>query len=224
VTTPLSHVPHHGNKIPQGAKEEKSRSEAGPIAAKRRVIRNPALRIPVLKVFLSRMAMRMQRLNKMAKGRVYLALAYFIWSLLPHFHILFHSHAGGAHVHASFSTAQVAMANQVLDNLAPGELPGAAETEIGGEALASPCPLQCAPEAAAMAIAAGEAGLHPDSTDPNRHGHFWEDPNVAGLASGISTLPFLSALILAAPAAYLAPPLRAIGLFPARGPPAVLPA
>jgi hypothetical protein len=168
------------------------------------------------------MAMRMMhRLGRNGKGRLHLALAYLIWTLLPHFHVLYHSHAGGAHFHASFDAAQVSLANRLMDNLEGSGLRDAAMAEVGGgERNASQRPKVVEP-LAILALAAGEAGLKAGG-GANLHGHFWEDPNLAGMASSIAAALAIAALILAALAAYPAPDLRALRRFPARGPPAFL--
>jgi hypothetical protein len=170
------------------------------------------------------MAMRIRKLGRNGKGRFHLALAYLIWSLLPHFHVLFHSHAGGAHFHATFDPAQVSLANRVMDNLEGSGLRGAAMAEVGGEALNASQRPAGVESLSIPALGLGDTGLKAGQADPNRHGHFWEDPNLAGMASSIAAALAVAALILAAAAAYPSPDLRALRRFPARGPPAFLPA
>jgi hypothetical protein len=93
----------------------------------------------------------------------------------------------------------------------------------GGDLNASPRPNGVEP-LSILALAVGETGLKAGQSDPNLHGHFWEDPNLAGVASSIAAAAAIAALILAAAAAYPTPDLRALRRFPARGPPAFLPA
>jgi hypothetical protein len=165
----------------------------------------------------------MHRLGRNGKGRLHLALAYLIWTLLPHFHLLYHSHAGGAHFHASFDAAQVSLANRLMDNLEGSGLREAPMAEVGGgEVNASSRPKGVEP-LSILALAAGEAGLKA-GRDADLHGHFWEDPNLAGMASSMVAALAIAALILAAARAYPSPDLRALRRFPARGPPAFLPA
>ena len=66
----------------------------------------------------------MEKLSAMPQGRFYLAFAFFIWSILPHFHLLVHSHKGGTgnHVHPSFSAADLPMANRILGVPGPAAL------------------------------------------------------------------------------------------------------
>jgi hypothetical protein len=142
--------------------------------------------------------------------RFRLALAYLLWSILPHFHVLFHSHAGGApHFHASLTSAQTALANRVLDGLGPAGLQGMAPTEVGGEEKAAPVP---AP--GDVALAAGR--------DASLHGHYWEDANLAGALSFPTLAAMTAVLVLFFAVRYLPPGLRPSGAAPARGPPSLL--
>ena len=150
----------------------------------------------------------MDALRRIGKGRFYLALGYLIWSLLPHFHIVNHSHAGGAHVHASFSTDQVRLANQVADNLDPSEMPSPEAADFGGEALPKASSHATPPEESPESFSTGLHRLSSPTADAGRHGHFWEDPNLAGLVSGVSVVPFFIVLAVFVLAAYLAPSLR----------------
>ena len=150
------------------------------------------------------------KLQCMASGReptlaFYFALAYFVWSIVPHFHLILHTHAGGAHAHAALSGAQVRLANQVLDDLGPAGLPDADPAEFGGEANA--------PAAAPgePALAAGAAG--------SPHAHFWDDANLAGAASLTFFAALAAAILLFRLVRYLAPALAPMGPALARGPP-----
>ncbi len=152
------------------------------------------------------------------RSRFYFAFVYLVWSILPHFHVLFHSHAGsGPHHHASFSPAQISLANRVIDGLGPAGLAGASEPDVGGEetnAVSVPRALQ-----ATMAYAvAGESALAP-GRDAFLHGHYWEDANLAGVASlpGFSVLAVVMIAFVAV--RYLPPGLRPSGAALARGPP-----
>ncbi|MDQ3000643.1 MAG: hypothetical protein M3Y08_05220 [Fibrobacterota bacterium] len=163
-------------------------------------------------------------LRRMGKGRFYLALGYLIWSLLPHFHIVNHSHAGGSHTHASFSADQVRLANQVVDNLDPAELASPESPGFGGEALPKASSRVIGPQGSPEDFATGLHALSSQNADAGRHGHFWEDPNLAGLVSGVSRVTFTVAPALIALTRYLAPTLRSLRSAPARGPPCFLPA
>lgn len=156
----------------------------------------------------------MGKLGRMGRGRFYLALTYFLWSLLPHFHVLTHSHAAGSHSHASLSAAQVDLANRVLENLGPAELPDAEAAEVGGGLTAGDV----------RPPGGSHAALAPVRSGSELHGHFWEDPNLAGLVSRDHALPFCAALIALAFASYASPSLRILHRAAARGPPALLPA
>jgi hypothetical protein len=168
------------------------------------------------------MALRMEKIEGMARGRFYLALAYLIWTILPHFHVLFHSHAGGAHFHATFTPTQVRMANRVLDGLGPSALATAQEADVGGEAAqaASADPLA----EAATAWAPGAAALSAGAAGSGLHGHYWEDANLAGIlglffAALIATRYFSRSFSRAE-----APDARPMGFRLARGPPLPFPA
>lgn len=146
------------------------------------------------------------------RARFYLALVFLIWSVLPHFHVLIHSHAGGPHVHASFSAEETDLANRVLEGLGPAGLPDA-DSETGA----------AADGAMRGRASAGETALA-SGGEAASHGHFWEDANLAGAAAlPASALPavLVIALILAR---YLPPGLRPSGAAPARGPPSPVPA
>lgn len=144
------------------------------------------------------------------RARFYLALGYLIWALLPHFNLIYHTHEGGSHFHASFSPAEVAQANQVLDALGPAALADAGTPEVGGL------------EPAATAVA-GAASMAADAAS-GLHGHYWEDANLAGLASLPGFSLIVAALLLLAMIRYQAPLFRFAGKLTARGPPAFLPA
>lgn len=158
----------------------------------------------------------MEKLKQIAgannpRTRFYLALGYLLWALLPHFHLTYHSHAGGSHFHATLAPSQIQQANQVLDALGPAALAEAATPEVGGEALT------------AMAVV-GAAVISAADAASGLHGHYWEDANLAGLAA----LPYfqllIAALLLLALFRYQAPMFRFAGRLTARGPPAFLPA
>lgn len=154
------------------------------------------------------------KLRRMAAGRdprfrFHLALAYLLWSILPHFHVLFHSHAGGApHFHASLTSAQTALANRVLDGLGAADVRGMSETEVGGE------------EKAAPIAASGEADL--GAGREGLHSHYWEDANLAGVLSFPTLAAMAVVLVLFSAVRYLPPGLRPSGAAPARGPPSLL--
>lgn len=164
----------------------------------------------------------MRALRRIGKGRFYLALGYLIWSLLPHFHIVNHSHAGGSHVHESFSTDQVRMANQVVDHLDPAETASSKPAGFGGEALPKAPVADSRPEGSPQDFPIGAHAFSQENAEAGRHGHYWEDPNLAGIVSGVSAITFAAAHAHSAPVAYLAPTLRSLRSAPARGPPAFL--
>jgi hypothetical protein len=168
------------------------------------------------------MAGTMKTLRRTGKGRFYLALGYLIWSLLPHFHIVNHSHAGGSHVHASFATEEVNLANRVVDNLDPAVTASSKPAEFGGEALPRASLAGSRPDGFPGASAIGVHALVPGNGDAGRHGHYWEDPNLAGIVSGFSKVHSAAAFAHVAGDAYLAPSLRSLRSAPARGPPAFL--
>lgn len=158
----------------------------------------------------------MEKLKHMASAnnprtRFYLAIGYMLWALLPHFHLIYHSHAGGSHFHATLAPSQVKQANQVLDALGPAVLADAAMPEVGGEAL----PALAIAGAAALSAADAASGLH---------GHFWEDANLAGLAALPGFQLLIAALLVLAMLRYQAPLFRFAGRLTARGPPVFLPA
>lgn len=140
--------------------------------------------------------------------RFYLALGYLLWSILPHFNLIYHTHAGGSHFHATLSPTQVAQANRVLEALGPAALAATVPTEVGGLELSV-----ASVGGALLAAADAASGLH---------GHYWEDANIAGLVSLPLLSLLLSALALLALARYQAPLFRFAGRLTARGPPAFL--
>ena len=147
------------------------------------------------------------RLKRIADGRdprasFYAALAYLLWSIVPHFHLLIHSHAGGGHSHAALTGAQVRLANGVLDGLGPAGMSFAGD--IGG----CEAPVHAATE---PALADGSGGV--------LHAHFWEDANLAGLASLPAFLFAAAAFLVSFLSRYRAPALSRPGTALARGPP-----
>ncbi len=162
---------------------------------------------------------RLERMGarRISRTRFYLAFAYLLWSIVPHFHLLVHSHAGGAHRHAALSGAQVRLANQVLEGLGPAVLSQTAETEISGEETdgvekTAACPAGH-PVSEAI-LAAASAGM--------RHAHFWEDANLAGAVSAPAFAGLCAAVFFYAAFRYAAPSLKAWAPSLARGPPAPL--
>jgi hypothetical protein len=160
-------------------------------------------------------------LRRIAAGRdpqaaFYLALAYFLWAIIPHFHVLVHSHAGGAHSHAALSGAQVRLANRLLDGLGPAGLAGSADGDIGGQETSAS---GGEPRGRAVAPVAGETAMAAGN-EAHWHAHYWEDANLAGAASlPIFALACAAALLYFA-VRYLPPALGPSGSAPARGPPA----
>ena len=164
----------------------------------------------------------MDKWARLPKVRFHLALAYLIWSILPHYHLLVHSHPGGdgAHTHLSFSAAEVGLANRALEALGPAVLAGDTRAEFSlepGDAAAGKASV------AAHAIA-GETALAGSTGDGNPHSHYWEDANLAGILS----LCFAGLLIVLAIPYILrrhpAPFSGRLGLTWARGPPLLSPA
>jgi hypothetical protein len=155
----------------------------------------------------------MEKFSGMARGRFYLAMTYLVWSLLPHFHILIHSHAGDSHFHASYTATQVETANQVLENLG-SEDEAAAPADFGGKAKRLPIDKH--------GSSSGEFSAHAAGSE--LHGHFWEDPNLAGLVSESQPTLLCGFPVSQALFPYLAPALHDIGYADARGPPDSLPA
>lgn len=101
------------------------------------------------------------RLLQDSQLRFYLAMAFLLWSVLPHFSVYRHAHTGSSgHEHATLTPAQVQLANQVA--LA---LPADAEPDFGGESV----PLSRS--------GAEEPSLNPDP-EVRIHAHFQQDPNV----------------------------------------------
>jgi hypothetical protein len=163
---------------------------------------------------------RMRRLRagmkRLAAGRdrkatFYLAFLYFLWSIVPHFHLLIHSHGGGAHAHAELSGAQVRLANRVLEGLGPAGLQGSADGDQGG--------LETG--ARSVARGPGEPAL---AAGPGHdwHAHYWEDANLAGQASLPAWASLAAALLAFLAARYRAPALGPTGPASARGPPFAL--
>lgn len=148
------------------------------------------------------------RLKRISAGKdphaaFYVALAYLLWAIVPHFHLLIHSHAGGAHSHAALTGAQVRLANRVLDGLGPAGL--SATGEIGGMEIPT-------------VRAAGEPTFAVGS-DRALHAHFWEDSNLASLASLPLFALACAALLLFFASRYLSPALSLQGSALPRGPP-----
>jgi hypothetical protein len=140
------------------------------------------------------------------KAAFHLAVAYLIWSIAPHFHQLYHTHAPGGAAPAALSQDQVRMANRVLNELGPAGLTEAKDDGAGTEEhvrLVYP---------SEPTVADGAEGI--------RHGHSWEDANLAG-AAGLPDFHSLRPGPLPYPRPrYLPPGLRPTGAAPARGPPA----
>lgn len=156
----------------------------------------------------------MDNFSRMSRGRFYLALTYLVWSLLPHFHILIHSHAGDSHFHAAYSATEVETANRVLETLASES--GNSEQSAGFGGIHKPD----------TRYSAGSAtgGISRPQSGSELHGHFLEDPNLAGLASPIQSISPSSVLAPSNPRSYQDPSVRAVRPASARGPPAFLPA
>lgn len=155
----------------------------------------------------------MEKFSRMARGRFYLAMTYLVWSLIPHFHVLIHSHAGDSHFHASYSATQVEMANRVLETLGPEDAE-ATPADFGGNGIRN--------STAPAGSSSGDIS-RPDAGS-EMHGHFWEEPNLAGLASLSPAAPLRADLVPAASPLYQDPSLRVILRAAARGPPALPPA
>jgi hypothetical protein len=145
--------------------------------------------------------------------RFYLALGYLVWALLPHFNLIYHTHAGGSHFHATLSPTQVKQANAMLEALGPAALAEAATPEVGGLDLA-----------ASVASTFTGAALRAADAASGLHGHYWEDANLAGLASFPGFSLITAALLLLAMIRYQGPLFRFAGKLTARGPPSLLPA
>lgn len=170
-----------------------------------------------------------KRAGRISRTRFYLAFAYLLWSIVPHFHLLVHSHAGGAHTHAALSGAQVRLANQVLEGLGPAVLSQTAETDFSGEETDdAEKPLIDLPGESGLSGLAGGSG-HPvteailaAASAGMRHAHFWEDANLAGAVPLPAFAGLCAAFFFHAAFRYAAPSLKARAQSPARGPPALL--
>jgi hypothetical protein len=138
--------------------------------------------------------------------RFHLALAFLIWSLVPHFRLIIHSHggAGDGHAHAALSAGEIELADQALQ-----ALPSAEPREFGGGPVDSPGPI---------AGAGGESwNAGPELP---AHAHFHQDTNT------VSALPVRLASAASPssdsshPPLYRAPVPAVPDDRPARGPPA----
>jgi len=152
----------------------------------------------------------MEKLGRMARGRFYLALTYLVWSLLPHFHVLIHSHAGDSHFHAAYSATEVETANRVMETLGTGYSDTGSQAGFGGEAK----------PASSSTVGSSSGDISRPDPGSELHGHFLEDPNLAGLASQAQSIPSRSFLASPAASRYQEPSFCGIGRPSARGPPA----
>lgn len=165
-------------------------------------------------------------LRRIAKGKdpkaaFYFALAYLLWSIVPHFHVLIHSHAGGAHSHAELDGAQVRLANRVLEGLGPAGFAASADGELSGQESPSRSAAGVSAEEARPSLPPGETALAAGG-DAGLHAHFWEDTNLAGTAPFPAFALACAVALLFLAARYLPPALSPAGAAPARGPPAFL--
>jgi len=175
------------------------------------------------------MKLNMTRWSELARVRFYLALFYFIWSMLPHFHVLTHSHEGGNgfHSHASFSAMEIAFANNALDALGPaalasGGLKGADNAEWmleeKGTLFHSETP---EPPAPGSEISSLNRGLK--STTALSHNHYFEDANLLGVLTVIILGLSLTLLIPYFLRRIANPFSIQFGFAFARGPPVFIP-
>jgi len=178
------------------------------------------------------MKLNMTKWSDLIRVRFYLALFYFIWSLLPHFHVVTHSHAGGNgfHSHARFSAAEIAFANNTLDALGPaalasGGLKGADNAEWmleeKGSLFHSETPELPRPGSEVTAL---NRGLKSTNANAFSHNHYFEDANLLGVLSVIILGLALSIFIPYSLRRIVNPFSIPFGFAFARGPPVYIPA
>lgn len=161
------------------------------------------------------MRIRLKSLRGNRRLRFHLGLAFLIWSLIPHYGFLVHSHAGGSHghFHNTLSKSDLAEANAVLETLEGPQPSGIVVFSKAQEPKRAQAPSQ--------AGAPGDRKVR-DTDTGNRHAHSWADANFVSLSSQSGwvlpdVLPPLEAFD-----PYLAPDLIPVFDRPARGPPAFL--
>lgn len=159
-------------------------------------------------IFRSEMLKRAAKSFRKPEPGFFLAVAFLVWSLLPHYQLVVHTHPGDGdgHRHATLSKSQMELADRMaLALAASGEdiRPG----EFSGEALPGP------------SRPSGFPALAP-SRGASAHAHFQEDANVSALASSLAPSPAWPGAETGPSALPPAPDIAPIGVHSARGPPA----
>jgi hypothetical protein len=145
--------------------------------------------------------------------RFHFAFLFLAWTLIPHFHLLVHSHAGGgrAHTHSELTKKDIRQLNR---------LEAAVE---GTEGWDKPVERDSLPSA----VSPVPAGPYSESTladgDPSIwHSHSCEDPNITALGPQWDLHSQAPPQIVESVLIYLSPARAYIFPHPARGPPTSL--
>lgn len=175
---------------------------------------------------------RLQSLRRNTGLRFNCALALLVWSLLPHYFLVLHSHKGGnashshaqlartdsqaAHEHAheaeSITAENVALANQILAILESSK----DEPEALGAQEKASKPHENAP----ITASEPDPNLAAGSSNSGLHGHIGQDPNLSGVVAIGLPAPTAPPEVTPEPSSYLSPELPSLLLRQARGPPA----
>ena len=157
------------------------------------------------------MGIQMQYFRKSPRVRAYLALAFLLWAIFPHFQLLIHSHVGGekGHFHTTLSKTDMENANLILQTLEGLENQKEEKSDSqNSEALAPPAHKNIF------------SGLSFSDKKPfSLHSHYFEEANVAGIGTylDIITPPAIEPEYTAT--IYHAPPFLFHSLCQARAPP-----
>lgn len=143
--------------------------------------------------------------------RFHCALAFLVWSLIPHYYLVLHSHEDGerGHAHAGLTREDVESARH-------GHGHASHSTPVDGPGESQPVEPLDAESALLALLKISDAG------EP-LHGHIGEDPNLAGEALQADPSVSVSGLPAEATAGYNSPSLPILFPLGARGPPSRLP-
>lgn len=148
--------------------------------------------------------MRLRSFRQSPEPRFYLVLAFLLWSLIPHYQIIFHAHDGepGGHAHATLTAGEIEFADQALQ-----ALPSASPGEFGGQPSTS-----AAPPVDGAAWSEGPGLL--------AHAHLLQDLNSVPVLLPVQASSVEPAAGASRILPYHAPAPAAPAHRPARGPPA----
>jgi hypothetical protein len=124
----------------------------------------------------------LQKLGRKKELRFHAAVLFLFWSLLPHYHFIVNEHPGGTHAHVHAMPAAALLHGIV--------------TALNGMP-ASPAPAASKHASTNYAAPAAPGG------NGQRHSHFVEDDNLAGIPLVVSLVLFLSTLAGTSFARYL---------------------